>query len=216
MRGMTLDQRLRVGLLLRGRKARRGQVLVLAVILIFLFFLAAVALIDVYHVEEARVWGYRVAQQAAIAGVAGDYSVSTPKWTFYQPTATVVVNTPTPGASGCIDPVKVELVESEARAAAETILNMEMERVRGFDFDNGDYIYEIQVLPNFNGGTTTNFPPEDVRLGISGDWSAQNPAVGVYLSFRVYTFISSIVGREYVWIHVFAAAEVSQPPVCPP
>src|SRR4030042_3069655 len=119
MRGMASDLRLRIGFLRRSRKARRGQILVLAVIIIMLFFLVAVALIDVYQLEEARMWGYRVAQQAAIAGVAGDYSLVDPKWTFYQPTATVMVNTPVPGGSGCIDPVKGELVSSQACADVE-------------------------------------------------------------------------------------------------
>jgi hypothetical protein len=40
--------------------------------------------------------------------------------------------------------------------------------------------------------------------------------VGVYISFRVHTFMMSIVGRDTVEVHVFAAAEVSEPAQCPP
>ena len=52
------------------RMVHRGQILVLALIIIFLLFLTATALIDVYHLLEARNWGYQVAQQAALAGVS--------------------------------------------------------------------------------------------------------------------------------------------------
>ncbi|MBN1440550.1 MAG: hypothetical protein JW929_14175 [Anaerolineales bacterium] len=197
------------------RRAYRGQILILAVVIILLFFFAAVAMVDVYHVEEARMWGNRAAQLAAMAGVSGDYpALPSSKWTIYQPTTTPMLITPTPGGVGCMDPVRVELDPSLAYADAENMLVMEMEGVRGFA--PGEYYYEIRVLPSYNGGTTVNWPPAEViRLGGSGDWSTVYPAVGVYLRFEVATFMSSIVGQDSITLHVFGAAEVAQPAVCP-
>jgi hypothetical protein len=209
MRAAELFHRAAAGMSHKTRKAPRGQILILALIFIFMFFLVAVALIDIYHVQEARAWGYRVAQQAALAGASGtSYS-----WVVYQPTIDPVADTPTPRPDGCIEPVRIQLNAGDAQTAAETMLQTEMS-ARGFAFP-ADYSYEIRVLPDFNGGAEVGWPPGTARLGGGGDWSAENPAVGVYLSFNVYTFMSSIVGRSSVTVHVFAAAEASQPPVCP-
>jgi hypothetical protein len=201
-----------IGRLLRKRMVRRGQILVLGVVIFFLFFLVATVLVDVYTLFEARNWGYRVAQQAALAGAAG----TSTKWVIYQPTATVdpSTDTPTPGAPGCINPVWIELLSSEAYDAAEAALFQEM-GARGYSFPGG-YEYDIRVLPDHDGGTVANYPTIGVRLGESrGDWSADNPAVGVYISFHVDTFLLSAVGIAPGDIHVFASAEAAQPPVCP-
>ncbi len=209
MRAAEFFRRMAAGISRRNRKAPRGQILILAVIFIFMFLLVAVALIDIYHVQEARAWGYRVAQQAALAGASGtSYS-----WIVYQPTIDPVADTPTPRPDGCIEPVRIQLNPGDAQTAAETMLQTEMS-ARGFAFP-ADYSYEIRVLPDFNGGAEVGWPPGAARLG-GGDWSANNPAVGVYLTFDVHTFMSSIVGRSTVTVHVFAAAEAAQPPVCPP
>jgi len=208
MRAAEFLRRATTPLLGRKRRAPRGQVLILAVIFIFMFLLVAVALIDIYHVQEGRAWGYRVAQAAALAGASGTSS----GWIVYQPTIDPMAPIPTPG--GCIEPVRITLNAGDAYSAAETMLQSEM-TARGFSFP-ADYVYDIQVLPNFDGGTApAGFPPGAARLGGGGDWSAENPAVGVYLSFAVHTFMSSIVGRSSVTVHVFAAAEASQPPQCP-
>jgi len=205
--GRAIFSRLSAGRFFRSRKARRGQILVLAVVIFFLFFLVATALIDVYHLQEARNWGYRVAQQAALAGASGTGT----KWLPYQPTATPMVETPTPGPPGCIDPVRIQLDADEARTAAADMVTREMD-ARGID----NYEVEIEVLPDFDGGTTTGWPPYPVRLGAGrGEWSAEHAAVGVFLSFDVQTFLMSVVGRGTVTIHVFAAAEAFTP-LCPP
>jgi hypothetical protein len=195
---------------LRNRKPHRGQVLILAVVIILLFIFVATALIDVYHLEEARNWGYRVAQDAALAGVSG----SAGSWNVFQPTIDPAADTPTPRPTPCIDPVQVELNEGAATQAATDMLEREMS-ARGFSYP-ADYDYDIRVIPHVGGDTIPNYPTVPVRLGASrGDWSASNPAVGVYISFRVHTFMMSIVGRSTVMIHVFAAAEVSEPVQCP-
>jgi hypothetical protein len=209
MRAVEFFRRMAAGMSRKNRKAPRGQILLLAVIFIFMFLLVAVALIDIYHVQEGRAWGYRVAQQAALAGASGSSS----GWIVYQPTIDPVADTPTPRPDGCIEPVRITLDAVSAYSAAEAMLQSEM-GARGFALP-ADYSYDIQVLPNYDGGTVAGFPPGSARLGGGGDWSADNPAVGVYLSFDVHTFMSSIVLRSSVTVHVFAAAEASQPPVCP-
>ncbi len=193
----------------RNRKATRGQILILAVIFIFMFLLVGVVLIDIYHVEEARAWGYRVAQQAALAGA----SQTSTGWIVYQPTVDPLLPTPTARSDNCLDPVRVQLDPADAQDAAEDMLNQEMQ-YRGFAYP-ADYAYEIHILPDFDGGPPEpGWPPGSARLG-GGDWSADNPAVGVYLSFDVYTFMSGFIGRSSVTVHVFAAAEVAEPLVCP-
>ena len=195
---------------LQTRK-NHGQVLVLAVVIFFLFFAVATVLIDVYILFEARNWGYRAAQQAALAGA----SYSTTKWTFLQPTVDPAADTPTPYAGGCLQPVQVELDPVEAETAAENILLSEM-AARGLAYP-ADFDYEIEVHDLHDGGTTAAWPPYPVRLGISSaDWQTDNPAVGVYISFHVDTFLLSALGITPGDIHVFAAAEAAQPAVCPP
>lgn len=203
----------KTGRFFRNRKAHRGQILILAVVIIFFFLLVAVALIDVYHVQEARVWGYRVAQQAALYGASGSIGTDT-NWKIYlTPTLDPMADTPTPRADDCIDPVQIELDATKAADRAAEMIVREMEEGRGFE--PAEYSYDIRVLPNHDGGTIYNWPPPGARLGNRVDWSAENPAIGVYLQFNVATFMSSIIGVNKVPIHVFAAAEAAQPPRCP-
>jgi hypothetical protein len=193
-----------------ARKAYRGQVLILAVVIILLFIFTATALIDVYHLEEARNWGYRVAQDAAMAGA----SYTPTRWIFFQPPVDPLADTPTPRPDGCMDSLPIQLNQSEALSAATDMLTHEM-GLRGFVYP-ADYEYDIQVIPDVGGGTRVNYPTVPVRLGASrGDWSTTHAAVGVYISFRVSTFMMSIVGRDTVEVHVFAAAEVAPPVECP-
>jgi hypothetical protein len=204
------SMRMAIGNLLRsGRgKKSRGQILVLAVVIFFLFFIVATVLIDVYILFESRNWGYRVAQQAALAGT----SYTATKWMFLQPTVDPTAPTPTPG--GCIDPVRVELEPMEAENAAEQMLLREM-GTRGMTYP-ADFDYAIEVHEDSYGGTTANWPPYPVRLGvISDDWETANAAIGVYLSFHVDTFLLSAIGITPGDIHVFAAAEAANTPMCP-
>ena len=169
---------------------QRGQVAVQAALLIMLFVLLASALVDAYTLLEARNWGYQAAQQAALAGVSKgrDWdSVSSP-----------------PCTGG---PAPISLYSITAESAAVALLEQEM-ALRGI----ADYTYDIRVLPDYFGGAIAGFPPATVRLGNGrGNWSSAEPAVGVYLSFPVSTFLLSFVGRPTVQIHVFASAGVVQP-----
>ena len=172
------------------RSRERGQVAVQAVLLILLFILLATVLVDVYSMLEARNWGYQIAQQAALAGVSQGRD-----WNSLA----------TPPCTG--GPAPIRLVSSTAQNAAINILEREMV-FRGISYA----VYDVRVLPDYDGGSIAGFPPSTVRLGAGrGDWSVTEPSVGVYLTFRVSTFLMSFVGRPTVDISVFASAGVHQP-----
>jgi hypothetical protein len=178
-------------------KTESGQVVIASLLIIVVFIFLLAALVDGYALFEARDWGYQTAQQAALAGssIGRDWAGSTKA----------------PG--GCIGPAAVELDADTARNAALNFLNSEM-ALRGMS----GYSYDIRVLPDYDGGTVSGYPPQPVRLGASrGSWSSDEPSIGVYLSFPVSTFLMSMVGRPTVQLHVFASASVGQPVgVCPP
>jgi len=172
------------------RARQHGQAAVLAVLLVMLFVLLASALVDAYTLLEARNWGYQAAQQAALAGVSQGRD-----WSSLA----------TPPCSG--GPAPIRLDQTTAGQAADDMLQQEM-GLRGIS----DYSDDIRVLPGYAGGTVSGFPPIPVRLGAArGTWSSTEPAVGVYLSFPVSTFLLSFVGRPTVQIEVFASAAVHQP-----
>jgi hypothetical protein len=167
-----------------------GQVAVAFVVLLILFFLLAAGLVDTYALLEARNWGYQAAEQAALAGVSQGRD-----WDGLT----------SPPCTG--GPAPIELVASTAQSAATTVLRQELS-LRGIPA----YTADIRVLPGYGGGMITGYPPIPVRLGSSrGSWSSPEPAVGVYLSFPVSTFMMSFVGRPTAQINVFAAAGVEQP-----
>ena len=173
-----------------SRPRERGQVAVQAVLLVLLFVLLPIALVDGFSLLEARNWGYRAAQQAALVGVSQGRD-----WGG-------LVSPPCTGG-----PAPIQLDGATAQAAATLLLQQEMNQ-------RGIYIYDsdIRVLPNYNGGTISSFPPVPVRLGEGREsWSMSQPSVGVYLSFPVLTFLTSFVGRPTVQINVFASASVHQP-----
>jgi hypothetical protein len=172
------------------RRKERGQVAVLAVLLVVVFFLLASALVDAYALIEARNWGYQAAQQAALAGVSQGRD-----WSSLD----------APPCSG--GPPPIQLVTATAQNAAEDLLQQEMD-LRGI----GSYTSDVRVLPDYSGGTIPGYPPVPVRLGQGrGSWSVGEPSVGVYLSFPVSTFLMSFIGRPVVQIEVFAAASLHQP-----
>ena len=179
------------------RRSERGQVTVLGLLFLLNFVLLAAALVDIYTLFEARDWGYQVAQQASLAGVS-----------IGRDWSTVTV----PGGS-CVGPGPVTLKIATAQNTAVDYVNREM-ALRGLS----TYTYDVRVLPNYDGGSISGYPPRPVRLGSGlGNWSTDEPAVAVYLSFPVSTFLLSLVGRPTVQLHTFASAAVGQPAnVCPP
>ena len=169
---------------------QRGQIAAGFVVLILLFFLLASALVDAYSLLEARNWGYQVAQQAALAGVSQGRD-----WSGLA----------SPPCTG--GPAPIQLDGGTAQTAATLFLKQEMNQ-RGIYF----YSSDIRALPDYDGGTISDYPPVPVRLGQGrGNWNMSQPSVGVYLSFPVSTFLMSFVGRPIVQINVFASASVHQP-----
>jgi hypothetical protein len=197
----------RLGIRRKRAKTRRasGQIIVLATVLVFLFFLIAAVLIDVYHLEEARNWGYTVAQDSAMAGASSGRD-----WSGFEATLDPLLPSPTPREDKCVEPGKIGLDANKAAYEAQTMCATEMD-ARGIH----DYVCDVRVLPSPNGGNVPNWPPAG-RLGsASDDWTTHGPAVGVYLEFNAHTFFMSIVGRSTVTIRVFAASQVAQPAACP-
>ncbi len=172
-------------------RKERGQVAVLAVLLVLLFFLLATGLVDAFALLEARNWGYQAVQQAALAGVSQGRD-----WASLA----------SPPCTG--GPVPIRLVSSTAQQEAANLLRQEL-ALRGM---TSGYSYDIRVLPDYSGGAVSDYPPIPIRLGAArGKWSSPEPSVGVYLSFPVSTFLLSIVGCPAVQIVVFASAAVHQP-----
>ncbi len=178
-------------------KYERGQITILALLVLLIFISITTALVDVYMLFEARNWGYQVAQQAALAGVSigRDWSGVTV-------------------ASGdCDGPAPVLLKTTVAQNVAVQYVNAaatyrELET----------YTFDVRVIEGVDGGTMSDYPPRPIRLGSGlGNWSSDEPAVGVYFSFPVSTFLLSLVGRPTVPVHAFASAAVAQPEnVCAP
>jgi len=171
-----------------NKTGEEGQIAVLVAILAMLFVGLASALVDVYVLLEARNWGYQAAQQAALAGVSKGRN-----WSGMT------------SDRSCLEPMRLNV--NTARITAEDILQKEMSLNSVSDYD-----FDVRVLSDPRGGSVADFPPETVRLGSGrGTWSANEPSVGIYLSFPVQTFFMAFFGRSEVQIEVFAASSVRQP-----
>jgi len=175
-----------------------GQAMVLSLLFLSVLLLLAAGMVDVYSLLEMRSSAYQAAQQAALAGVSDGRDWSS---------ATI------PPASGCTGPRAIELDEAAARAAAMSTLTAELSN-RGVT----NYTADVRVLPAWDGGSVSGYPPIPVRTGASrGYWSSSEPAVGVYLRISVDTFFLALVGRPAVDVVAFSSAGVAQPSgACPP
>lgn len=169
------------------RRDRSGQALASGVLMVIVLLLVAAGLVDAYALLEARAWGYRVAEAAALRGAsrARDWEHAT--------------------ATG-----EMRLLEDIAQSEAMDLVGREM-AVRGV----AEFEADVRVLPETSGGAVLGFPPLAVasQFGESG-WSEDGPSVGVYLAFPVETFFFGLVvpggnemeGGHRVQVHVFAAA----------
>jgi len=157
----------------------------------------AAALVDVYMLLEARNWGYQVAQQAALAGVS-----------IGRDWSGVTVST-----GDCDGPAPVTLKTTVSQNVAVQYVTAAAE-YRDLD----TYTFDVRVIDDVEGGTLRGYPPRSIRLGSGlGNWSSNEPAVGVYFSFPVSTFLLSLVGQPTVQVNSFASAAVAQPEnVCLP
>jgi hypothetical protein len=162
---------------------RRAQSAVWGVLAMLVFIAVAAGLVDIYRLYAARNWAYSVAQEAAMAGASRgrDWSSLT--------------------SDGAI-----RLDAANAKAEAEQIVQKEM-AARGVT----GYLADIRVLPEATGGSLAGFPPRPVRLGTGmGEWSSNEPAVGVYLEVPVSWLMLDMLNTSLKSVHVFAAAGVAQ------
>jgi hypothetical protein len=151
--------------------------------MILIFILIAAGLVDIYRLYSARNWAYSVAQEAALAGVSQGRD-----WSSVTATGTI------------------RLIPEIATSQAQQIISEEM-ITRGISRFSAD----IRVLPDPSGGAITGYPPRAVRLGDSqGDWSENEPAVGVYLTIQVEWLLLDRVGITEKSVSVFASAGVVQ------
>ena len=158
----------------------RGQVSVIAAMLLLLLVFIAAGLVDVYRLQDTRAWAYRAAEAAALSGAAQGRDFST-VYTVGQPRLD-------PGAG---------------YAGTEQTLRAEIAR-RGVV----DVNYQIQ-LSEWGGEEFAGFPPV-ARADLWGNdsWAVKEPAVGVYVEVAVPTFLLGLLPTGPVTVHAFAAAGV--------
>jgi hypothetical protein len=146
--------------------------------------LVAAGLTDTYILLETRAWAQRIAEDAAVSGVSAARD-----WDNYIATG------------------EMRLVETTAQTVALDAL------AEGLSQRNASPIVtDVRVLPEAAGGSIPNYPPL-ARADIfgDGDWTANEPAVGVYLALPVETvfFGAAFGGGQPVELHLFAAAGVA-------
>lgn len=164
-------------------RERRAQSAVWGLLTILIFIIIAAGLVDIYRLYAARNWAYTVAQEAALAGASRGRD-----WAYVSATG------------------NIRLTSTLATSQAQQIVIAEM-NARGVL----GYTADIQVLPDSAGGTITGYPPRPVRLGNGrGDWSTNEPAVGVYLTVPVDWLLLDRFGIAGKSISVFASAGVVQ------
>ncbi len=162
---------------------RRAQSAVWGFLAMMVFIAIASGLVDIYRLYAARNWAYSVAQEAAMAGVSRGRDWS----------------------SIAVDG-QIRLNEVIARDEAEKLVTAEM-TARGIS----GYGMDVRVLPEPTGGTIAGYPVMTVRLGSGlGDWSSNEPAVGVYLEIPVNWLLLDRLNISVKTVRVFAAAGVAQ------
>jgi hypothetical protein len=162
---------------------RQAQSAVWGLLTILVFIIIAAGLVDIYRLYAARNWAYTVAQEAALAGASQGRD-----WDYVSATG------------------YIRLTSGLAISQAQQVVTAEM-NTRGVS----GYTVDIQVLPDPDGGTVTGYPPRQVRLGDSrGNWSSNEPAVGVCLSVPVNWLLLDRFGIVEKSISVFASAGVVQ------
>jgi len=158
----------------------RGQVAVIAAILLLLFILIAGGLVDVYRLQDTRAWAYRAAEAAALSGVAQGrdfltiYTVGAPR----------------------LDP-------GAGYAEAQQTIEAEIAQ-RGI----AGVTYRIEAS-EWGGEEFSGFPPVPrADLWGADRWTINEPSVGVYIKVAVPTFLLGLTQQSVVTIHAFAAASI--------
>jgi hypothetical protein len=160
---------------------RKAQSAVLGLLSILVLVIISGGLVDIYRLYAARNWAYSLAQEAALAGASRGRD-----WAYVSATG------------------NIRLTSDLATSQAQQIITAEM-NTRGVS----GYTVDIRVLPDTAGGTIAGYPPLPVRLGSGrGDWSADEPSVGVYLSIPVNWLLLDSFGIAGKSVSVFVSAGV--------
>lgn len=161
---------------------RKGQAAAWGFLAMLVFIAISAGLVDLYRLYEARNWGYRMAQEAALTGASKGRD-----WAAILSTG------------------QIRLQENAARDEAVRLAQAEL-AARGIS----TFLLDVRVLPEMTGGTISAYPPRPVRLGHGlGNWTSNEPAVGVYLSFPVDWLLLDRIGVVNKNVSVFAAAGVA-------
>jgi hypothetical protein len=162
---------------------RKAQSAVWGLLSILILVVMAGGLVDIYRLYAARNWAYTLAQESALAGASHGRD-----WDAVHTTGLIQLDT------------------TVASSSAQAVITSAMQ-ARGIT----GYTAVIRVLPDPSGGMVSGFPPRPVRLGESlGDWSSNEPAVGVYLEVPVQWTILDMFGIDLKTVRVFASAGVAQ------
>jgi len=162
---------------------RKGQTTLWGFLTMLVLIAIASGLVDIYRLYAARNWAYSSAQEAALTGASRGRD-----W----------------GTLMASNEMKVD--SATAKAEAEGVLMAEMAS-RGIS----GYTMDVRVLPDGGGGSIAGFPPRPVRLGESlGQWSSNEPAVGVYLEVPVDWLMLDMLNIQEKTVRVFASAGVAQ------
>lgn len=167
-----------------GFHNQRGQGTIFGVLATLALVLMVAGIVDLTRLWEFRLWGYRVTESAALAGLAKSRN-----YTEYMATGNITLD-------GTV-------AQQDAVAALQEALNG-----RSGDLTNISYDVRVHEF-SFSMGEYLNYPPV-ARAGMSGGaWAPGNPAVGVYLTFEVRPVLYGWVnGNEAIPIHVFASASI--------
>ncbi len=160
-----------------------GQAAIWTILGTLILTLLIAGLVDLARLWAYRTWGYRVAESAALSGLAHsrDYA-------GYMATGALSLD----AAVAYQDTVDA-LQETLAHRADLTAIS-----------------YDVRVHATDTAAVYADYPPV-ARAGMrAGDWAPDDPAIGVYLEFAVQPVLYGWVnGNQAVPIHVFAAASVT-------
>lgn len=163
-----------------------GQSTVFAVLSVLMLVLLVAGIVDLARLWEYRTWGYRVAESAALAGLANSRD-----YTAYMNTGDIALD--------------ATVAYQDAIDALREALNQRS--------DLTSVTYDVRVHDAVTTAVYAGYPPVARASMESGDWSPDNPAVGVYLEFAVQPVLYGWVnGNQTIPIHVFAAASIVEAP----
>mgnify|MGYP001355666107 FL=1 len=161
---------------------RRAQSAVWGFLGMMVFIAIASGLVDIYRLYAARNWAYTVAQEAAMAGASRGRD-----W------------------SSMLVDGNIRLDPDQSRSQALAVIDSAMSS-RGVVL----FVNDVRVLPDPGGGVITGYPPQPVRLASgAGNWTSNEPAVGVYLEVPVNWLMLDMLNLNEKTVRVFAAAGVA-------